>query len=129
MAKYRFQWALLQIDQLLDLPPVERVIRDRLGKLPKDLEKAYDEIYANIKAQDERVVQIANRAFQWIMCSCTPLSRTELIAAVCQDPEMDTINSVDDMDLDIVLSACHNLLVVDPQLQVCRFSHLSVQEY
>ena len=119
----------MQIDQLLELPPLERVIRDRLGKLPKDLEKAYDEIYAEIQTQEKGVREIADRAFQWVMCSCTPLSTAQLIAAVCQDPETDTVNSVDDMDMDIILSACHNLLVVDPQLKVCRFSHLSVQEY
>jgi hypothetical protein len=99
MPQSRFQWASLQIDQLLDLPPLERVIRDRLGKLPKDLEKAYDEIYARIQAQDKRVIEIADRAFQWVMCSCAPLSTAELIAAVCQDPDTDTVNPADDMDI------------------------------
>jgi ankyrin repeat protein len=113
----------------LKLPALERVIRDRLGKLPKNLEKAYDEIYAKIEAQEKDVREIADRAFQWVMCSCTPLSTAELIAAVCQDPETDTVNSVDDMDMATILSACQNLLVVDSQLDVCRFSHLSVQEY
>jgi hypothetical protein len=33
------------------------------------------------------------------------------------------------MNMDTVLTACFNLLVVDQNLGVCRFSHLSVQEY
>ena len=71
--KFRFQWASLQIDQLLNLPPLKEVIRDRLGKLLIDLEKAYDEIYAKIRTQEKGVREIADRAFQWVMCSCTPL--------------------------------------------------------
>ena len=71
---------------------------------------------------------IANRAFQWIMCSCRPLSPAELVAAVCQDPDTDEIDEVD-IDIKVVLGACQNLLVVDQELNVCRFSHLSVQEY
>jgi ankyrin repeat protein len=62
------------------------------------------------------------------MCSYTPLTPTELVAAVCQDPEMDAIDCVD-IDMGFVLAACHNLLMVDQELRVCRFSHLSVQEY
>ena len=57
----RFQWAFLQIKQLLDLLQEEH-IRERLGKLPKDLKDAYDEIYNGIS---EREKQVANRAFQW----------------------------------------------------------------
>jgi hypothetical protein len=34
-----------------------------------------------------------------------------------------------DVNIDFVLHACRNLLVVDAQLQTCGFSHLSVQEY
>jgi ankyrin repeat protein len=62
------------------------------------------------------------------MCSCEPLSAEELVAAVCQDPEDDGTQVID-IDIHFVLDACSNLLVVDPQLGVCRFSHLSVQEY
>jgi ankyrin repeat domain-containing protein 50 len=99
-----------------------------LGRLPKDLKDAYDEIYTAIKNADRSKPEIAIRTFQWVMCSCEPLSAEVLVAAVCQDPEEDETQPID-IDIDFVLDACHNLLVVDPQLGVCRFSHLSVQEY
>ena len=123
----RFQWASLQIAQLLELLR-ERDIRDRLGKLPETLEEAYNEIYARIQAQKGSAPDIANRVFQWVICSCSPLTPAELVTAVCQDPETDVIDPVD-IDTSIVLAACHNLLVVDQELGVCRLSHLSVQEY
>src|SRR5437588_12188841 len=62
------------------------------------------------------------------MCSCEPLSAEELVAAVCQDPEEGKTQAID-IDIHFVLDACSNLLVVDSQLDVCRFSHLSVREY
>lgn len=62
------------------------------------------------------------------MCSCRPLSSAELVAAVCQDPDTDETDEID-ISMDIVLDACQNLLVVDQELNICRFSHLSVQEY
>ena len=124
----RFQWVSLQLAQLFDLS-LERDIRERLGRLPDTLEKAYDEIHNQIRLQKGSAPEIANRAFQWIMCSCVPLSPAKLIGAICQDPETDNLNEVVGVTIDIVLGACRNLLTVDKQLDVCKFSHLSVQEY
>ena len=123
---YRFQWAKLQMDQLMGLPCVPD-IRDFLGKLPEDLERAYDEILARINSQKGRTPEIARRAFLWMMCSLIPLTPYMLANAVCQDPETRTTNPVD-IDINIVLEACRGLLMID-QSSNCRFSHLSVQEY
>jgi ankyrin repeat protein len=51
-----------------------------------------------------------------------------LVAAVCQNPEKDTIQSID-IDINFVLKACHNLIAVDQELQVCRFLHASITKY
>ena len=123
---YRFQWAKLQMDQLLGLPCVPD-IRDFLGKLPEDLERAYDEILGRINSQKGRTPEIARRAFLWVMCSLTPLTPDMLVNAVCQDPETRTTDPVD-IDINTVLEACRGLLKID-QSGTCRFSHLSVQEY
>ena len=123
----RFQWVSLQITALHELHR-ERDIRNRLGKLPKTLKTAYDELYLKIQSQEESTPLIANRAFQWVMCSCWPLSPAELVAAICQDPDTNEIDEVD-IKINLVLDACQNLLVVDQNSNVCRFSHLSVQEY
>ena len=62
------------------------------------------------------------------MYSVVPLSPKALIAVVCQDPNTDVVDAVD-VDINDVLDACQNLVIVDSQLDICRFSHLSVQEY
>ncbi len=103
-------------------------MRARLGRLPKDLQLMYDELLAEIRAQPGSALTVAERAFQWVMCSFWPLKSGELVAVVCQDPDLDDVQVVD-VSIDFVLLACRNLLVVDPQEETCGFSHLSVQEY
>jgi hypothetical protein len=63
------------------------------------------------------------------MCSCKPLSTEELLPAVNQDVKDDTIKPVEDIDEELVLELCQNLLVIDPNRQVWIPSHLSVIEY
>jgi ankyrin repeat protein len=121
----RFQWAFLQIKQLLDLDRPGQ-IRERLGKLPEDLKQTYDEIYNGMK-DHEKI--IADRAFQWVMCAIEPLKTKVLLPAICQDENSDTLASLDGLDEDLALKYCHNLLVIDPVRKVWVPSHLSVIEY
>ena len=104
----------------------ERDIRDHLGKLPNDLKDAYDDIYRDMNESERRIV---DRAFQWVMCSSKPLSTSVLLPAVCQDVEDDSIQPVDDLDEDLLLEYCRNLLVIDSNREVWIPSHLSVIEY
>lgn len=106
----------------------ERDIRDRLGKVPKTLKAVYDELHLKIRSQEEITPIIAERAFQWVICSCWPLSPAELVTAVCQDPNTDELDEID-IKINVVLDACQNLLVVDQELDVCQFSHLFIQKY
>jgi hypothetical protein len=124
---HRFQWAVLQLSQLFNRKR-EKDEWSRLGTLPVDLEKAYDELYAVIRNRPDSAPVIAERTFKWVMCSIRPLTSNELVAAVCQDPTIDPIQHVD-IGIDFVLYACSNLLVVDRSSKKCGFSHLSVQEY
>jgi ankyrin repeat protein len=136
----RFQWAALHIGDLVKFKR-EKDVRQYLQSLPKGLKKAYDEIYNNIKSHEGSAGEIATRAFQWLMCSWRPLHPEELVLAVYQDPAGDFEFEVD-IDIDYILEACHNLIVVAHESRngssdeggtthslVCRFSHLSVQEY
>jgi len=113
--------------QLFELGRVEDV-KEYLGKLPPDLEATYKQLFVAIQSQRGSRPHIAARAFQWIMSSIIPLSPDRLLAAVCQDPEKDEVNEVT-VDIDFILGACRNLLVVDRVQNKCRFAHLSIQEY
>ena len=124
-----FQWAYLQIRQLLEECRTPVAIRDRLGHLPKDLKVAYDEIYAKIQGRHSYERQLAQRAFEWVLVSLVPIPTEQLLVAVSQDPDSgEFINSIQ-VDEDLLLELCCNLLVIDSQFHVWRFSHLSVAEY
>jgi hypothetical protein len=65
----------------------------------------------------------------WVMCACKPLSSEELISAIRLDSEKDTFDLSDKVTESQLLHLCNNLLVIDSQRMVWRFSHLSVTEY
>ncbi|OJD14083.1 hypothetical protein AJ78_05529, partial [Emergomyces pasteurianus Ep9510] len=119
-----FQWTYLQIKQLLVLQQ-EGPIRNRLGKLPIDLKHAYDEIFDGM-GETER--KIADRALQWVIGAQKPLTTKVLLPAVCQTGGA-LIYPIGDLDEDLILKYCQNLLVIDPVRQVWVPSHLSVIEY
>lgn len=64
------------------------------------------------------------------MCSWEPLSPKLLEVAVSQDPEVGFCPNID-ITIEYILDACHNLIKVEREGsdEICRFSHLSVQEY
>ena len=124
----RFQWVGLQIKQILKCKS-EEAVKSRLGKLPSGLKAAYDEIYSEIKDLDEHDKVLADSAFMWVMCACKPLNSDELISAIRVDSNQDALHLASKITESSLLSLCKNLLVIDSQLKVWRFSHLSVTEY
>ncbi|KAI0386901.1 hypothetical protein F5Y04DRAFT_73551 [Hypomontagnella monticulosa] len=121
-----FQWAAVHINDLLELES-ESLVGEYLHKLPEDLKASYDEIYQSI---DRRKRHIADRAFQWMICSWKPLSPEELVIAVLQDPKAPFKSKID-INIDMVLKTCKNLVIIEKSEEgdVCRFAHLSIQEY
>ncbi|KAJ3574775.1 hypothetical protein NPX13_g4254 [Xylaria arbuscula] len=131
-----FQWAFLQINELLELE-TEIAIRRRLDSLPADLKVAYDEIYGKIKARDEHDATLADRAFKLVACAGRPLTSEMLLGAILFSSETiapDLSEAITERQL---LHLCNNLLVIDSHfdddadthMNVWRFSHLSVREY
>ncbi|KAI0474545.1 hypothetical protein F4859DRAFT_514397 [Xylaria cf. heliscus] len=123
-----FQWAFLQIKEILDLE-TEPAIRDRLGKLPPDLKSAYDEIYNKIKARNNHDRTLAKNAFKWVACAKKPMNSKELLSAIRLDSETVAFNLSSEVTESQLLHLCNNLLVIDSQRHIWRFSHLSVTEY
>ena len=115
----------MQLSHLLQLER-ESDIRQRLGKLPRDLTAAYDEIYSLIKTQDGSKPTVALQVIQWLLSSAERPSKELILAVVCQDITQMELQEID-IDSEFVLGACRNLVVeVDGRY---TFSHLSVAEY
>ncbi|KAF3770865.1 hypothetical protein M406DRAFT_215991, partial [Cryphonectria parasitica EP155] len=140
-----FRWTALQVDELLKLSLPEDV-ENRLGKLPKGLKEAYDEIY--LKQDEIRATwesKIVDRAIMWVMAARQPLGSEELLSAVridpalyadtlCKPPELravaeDTKYITSPVTAEMLLDFCANLLVLDPRTRKWGFAHASVAEY
>ncbi|KAL6359839.1 hypothetical protein LRP88_07263 [Fusarium phalaenopsidis] len=130
-----FQWARLQVDQLRVFEH-EKDLRDRLGRLPKDLKSSYDEIYQRIQDRPEYSRVRTLRALKWVTASVRPLSTEELLAAIRLDPDKEEIDKAGEVTEEQLLGWCANLLIQDHREDfflenstIWRPCHLSVVEY
>ena len=133
----RFLWVDWQLRDLCKLLR-ESDIRTRLGKLPKGLTGVYDEIMNSMKAQPSCNFTLSTNALMWMLVSKRPLTPTELIAAAeLNPPRSISAQSItvaapsqeSALAVELLIHSCEGLLLLDKQLGVVRFSHLSVQEY
>ena len=119
-----FRWVSLQLDVLRALKRDEDV-RARLGRLPRELEQLYLEIYSHLTTdQDEIGRSIINNTLKWLLCAKEELSATVFLQAVTTNLDTD-----EDISMNDVLDLCNNLVIYDESLDVFRFAHLSVREF
>ena len=146
-----FQWVALSLDMLRRIkfkPDFEKA----LGQLPQSLSALYDKIHERIEKTETNGRRVAVATLSWLLCAQRLLSTGELIAAVSLDVEEDEIPPVSNTDVDSdsdrdsssdtesegesgsvspadIIRLCHNLVIIDLELDVFRFSHQSVREY
>ncbi|KAI8955739.1 hypothetical protein F4801DRAFT_277548 [Xylaria longipes] len=124
-----FLWAKLMMDGLLKLK-FERDILQYVRNLPRGIKGAYDKIYHEIQDREGSASKIADRAFQFLMCSWKPLNPEILTGLIAWDLKMpDWDANQCPISIGYVLDVCRNLVVVTAESNICRFAHLSVQEY
>ncbi|OCK79032.1 hypothetical protein K432DRAFT_300680, partial [Lepidopterella palustris CBS 459.81] len=120
-------WASLQLQSICGPGIiVEEDVREVLRHLPTDISNVYSTIYDRMSSQlGPKSRLIMNRALKWLLCAQRPLSADELLAALSVDPQ-GTFSPVSRQN---ILDMCYNLVIHDDEMDVFRFSHLSVQEY
>jgi len=107
----------------------EREVRNGLRELPITLRNAYQQIYDRILAQQPGPRRIALNAFRWIKFSCEPVCSETLLDAASADISPAGEFSHEPIQQNVLLKACHNLVILDKSLNVFRFAHLSVEEF
>lgn len=148
----RFRLTALQVDELLQELFEEDVLA-RLGRLPKNLTAAYDDIYSRQISNHGGVRSaITERALIWVLAARTPVSSSLLLSAVridvsCYNDQLinirdtnpavsSTKNTPDgfkhingEVDEDLLQELCTNLLILDSSINRWSFAHTSVAEY
>ena len=124
---HRFLWAHLQLQELCDPDRIgfEEDVREELGRLPRKLEDIYSKIYQKICESASRGQLVTKRALKWLLCAQRPLTPQELVAAASPD-NMGGFSKVSETE---ILKMCRNLVILDGEMHVFRFSHMSVREY
>ncbi|RPB27792.1 hypothetical protein L211DRAFT_765715, partial [Terfezia boudieri ATCC MYA-4762] len=110
-----FFWVDWQLRDLCKLMR-ESDIRTRLGKLPKGLTGDYNEIISSINSQPDCNLSLATEVYASF--------RTSISAH-----NFPATSEVSTLGVEVLIHSCEGLLLLDKQLDVVRFSHLSVQEY
>ncbi|PVG00856.1 hypothetical protein CPB86DRAFT_812717 [Serendipita vermifera] len=124
-ARGMFRWVMLQVAALCDQDEMKTAedVRDRLGKLPQDLHKLYDEIYERIEKSGPVGLSITRTTLIWLLYAQRQLIANELLAAVS------TITRSTSVTSSTVLDLCCNLITLDQKSESFTFAHLSVREF
>ena len=103
---------------------VDDVITE-LGQLPKSLLDLHAIAHKRIESSGPSSRALAERTLKWLLYANRPLQVDEFIAAVSVDPN----GNCGEMGYRAVLNVCSNLVILDAELNIFRFAHLSVREY
>ena len=124
MLHLRFRWVSLQL-QYLCLIIKDDTVWKRLGELPATLRDLYNETYVERLgnyAEDDR--QTAEAILRLLMCLREPLKTKSFLLALEYYGEEST-----SITTEVLLDLCANFVVLDTELDVFRFAHLSVREF
>ncbi|OCK88179.1 ankyrin [Cenococcum geophilum 1.58] len=121
-----FLLVCLHMDCIAGQDSVRRV-RNMLRTLPDDIYSAYASTVSRICSG--RLSERAKRLISWVSCATRPLTANEILYAVSVEPGDTSLEDDALPDLDLLISACAGIVVVDDESLVVRFVHYTFQEY
>ncbi|KAJ6554334.1 ankyrin repeat-containing domain protein [Mycena capillaripes] len=123
-----FLLAKLHLDSLTEKRTVKEV-RDALNNMADDLDIAYDAVVDRIDQQSQGDKKLAWRTLSWIIHAERPLRRAELREALAVEPGATNLDAENLPDMDIVLSVCTGLVVVNEEDDKVRLIHYTAELY
>ncbi|KAJ7483684.1 ankyrin repeat domain-containing protein [Mycena latifolia] len=126
--KGMFLLAKLHIESLATKNTI-KAVREALQHLPEGLQQTYDEAMERINYQTEEDRELGLLALTWVANAKRPLSAAELQEALAIEPESTFLDRDNLLDMDIILSACAGLIIVDEAVSVIRLIHYTTQDY
>ncbi|KAJ7328867.1 hypothetical protein DFH08DRAFT_940510 [Mycena albidolilacea] len=123
-----FLLAKLHIESLSSKNTI-KTVREALKALPKNLNDSYNEAMNRIESQNEEDRNIAHSALTWVVNAKRPLTVAELQVALAIEPDDRHLDDDNLLDIEIILSVCAGLVILDEQSNVVRLVHYTTQEY
>lgn len=104
---------------------LETAVRDRLGHLPRDLRKVYHEtLDQKLDSYEEIEKSVTEGALRLLLCVQKPFSTQDFVLALSCSASNQT-----ELCRENILDLCSSFVVIDDELDVFRFAHLSVREF
>ena len=115
----------MQLERLCTLKR-DSDIRENLRRLPPKLSQLYAEIYSEIiKCEGRGHLSLVQHTFKWLLCARDPLKSADFLYAL----SFGSTTSGQDFSKDEVQDSCGSFVAFDTELDVLRFTHLSVREF
>ena len=118
----RFLWVKLQIERLCREKIEDDVMIALENNLPEDLDQLYQESLSHIFKTGMTARDAAVRIFSWMLHMREPLTPSAFLAAVSNGQKST-------MQLSELMALCANLVVLDKNCNVIRFSHPSAKDF
>ncbi|KAJ7458308.1 hypothetical protein B0H11DRAFT_1817909 [Mycena galericulata] len=106
-----------------------KAVQQALEALPKTLNDCYDNAMKQIEEQKQEDTQLAHSTLTWVANAKRPLTPLELQTALAIEPGTKSLDSDNILDIEVIISVCAGLVIVDEQLSVVRLVHYTTQEY
>ncbi|KAJ6566485.1 ankyrin repeat-containing domain protein [Mycena capillaripes] len=106
-----------------------KAVRHALQHLPANLNQTYDDAMNRINSQNTDDQQLAHLVLTWVAYAKRPLSVEELGEALTIEPNATNLDPDNRVDINIVLSVCAGLIIVDEEMAVVRLIHYTTQHY
>ncbi|KAJ7842548.1 ankyrin repeat-containing domain protein [Mycena olivaceomarginata] len=123
-----FLLAKFHIEALSNAANVKEVHR-ALQELPKDLDHTYENTMNRIDAQPSGDRKIARSALTWVVNAQRPLTILELCVALAIEPGSKELDNANITDIDIILSVCAGLVIMEKHSSLVRLVHFTAQNY
>ncbi|KAI4175647.1 MAG: hypothetical protein LQ343_001518 [Gyalolechia ehrenbergii] len=123
-----FLVAKLHIDSIARKTTI-KAVRKALETLPEKLADIYSEALERINQQSNDDRQLAERTLMWLTHAYRPLSMQMFQHALAVEPGQRHLDPENKPDMDLLVSVCAGLVVLDQQSQVMRLVHYTAQQY
>ncbi|KAJ7805046.1 hypothetical protein B0H14DRAFT_3773018, partial [Mycena olivaceomarginata] len=92
-------------------------------------DESYDDALKRIEEQNEENKKTARSILIWVANAKRPLKILEIQTALAVEPGEKFLDKDNILDMEIILSVCAGLVIIDEQLSALRLVHYTTQEY
>ncbi|KAL5113799.1 hypothetical protein ACEQ8H_008335 [Pleosporales sp. CAS-2024a] len=126
-----FLLARLYVDSISELTTIRKVkaALNSLSKGEAALSDAYNGALERIESQPASHVDLAKSTLAWITFAKRPLTTAEIRCALAIEPGDEELDPENKPDVNLIISVCAGLVVVDHESAIVRLVHYTTQDF